>query len=142
MGKDIIGNVNKLFEEEFSKNEIDVHIEVNPDELSVIADEKLISQVIINLIQNAMKALKNSQSRTIKIRAGISGQEKIFVSVSDNGCGIDSEIMDKIFVPFFSTTEGGAGIGLSFSRQVMVLHNGEIRVHSGKGTGAEFVLTF
>ncbi len=140
--KDLIENIYSLFNEEFRNQNIKFISEVIPKDISTIADEKLISQVIINLIQNSKKALLNKQEKIIRIKSGLTNSNKIMISISDNGDGIDSEIIDKIYVPFFSTREGGSGIGLSFVRQVMVLHNGRIDVRSKKGEGAEFILTF
>lgn len=136
----IVDNIYQLFAEEFKKQQIQFKKEITSD-LSVVADEKLISQVIINLIQNSMKAFGNQSVKIIKVTA-VQLHAKLIFSIIDNGDGIDPEIIDKIFVPFFSTREQGSGIGLSFARQVMVLHNGRIDVKSQKGDGTEFILTF
>jgi len=140
--KALISNVLCLFSEEVNKENIKV-LSVNvSDNISVVADEKLISQVIINLIKNSIIALKNADEKILEIESGIDENNKVFIKVSDNGDGINPEIIDQIFVPFFSTREGGSGIGLSFARQIMVLHNGRIEVKSNEGNGAIFILTF
>lgn len=139
--QDLIDQIHHLFKEEFKNQEISFGYEIEPSDISVIADEKLISQVIINLVQNSCKAFQNQNNKKIKIEAGILKSSKVFISVSDNGDGIDDEIRDKIFVPFFSTRENGSGIGLSFARQVMVLHNGRIDVRSDY-SNTTFTLTF
>jgi len=138
----LVATIENLFKEEFENQQIYFDNKIWPEDLFVIADDKLISQVIINLIQNSIKSFHAGSVKRIQINAYLSETDKVQISVSDNGDGIDSDIMDKIFVPFFSTRESGSGIGLSFARQVMVLHNGRIDVRSQKGNGAEFILTF
>ena len=140
--KNLVESIHNLFKEEFKNQNVQFVAEVLPEDISVIADEKLITQVIINLVQNSLKALLEQSNRMIRIKSGMSENDKVFLSVFDNGDGIDDSIMENIFVPFFSTREEGSGIGLSFARQVMVLHNGRIDVHSQKGEGTEFILTF
>jgi len=106
---------------------------VHPDELSVEADEAQLSQVFINLIKNAMHAVENIAHP----RIGISAQKKDVghtqISVQDNGIGISDDIIEQIFIPFFTTKENGSGIGLSLSRQIMRNHGGSIDVHSLPG---------
>ncbi len=140
--KNLVDNIHSLFREEFKNQNIHFTSEVVPEDVSVIADEKLISQVVINLIQNSLKAFREQSNKIIRIKAGYTETNKVFLSVFDNGDGIDDSIMNKIFVPFFSTRDKGSGIGLSFARQVMVLHSGRIHVHSKKGKDTEFILTF
>jgi len=139
--ENLIHQVLILLNEEISKAEINVVTDIAPD-ISVIADDKLISQVIINLFKNATKALENKENRKIEIKSGLTEANQVYIKLIDNGDGIKIDILDKIFVPFFSTRDGGSGIGLSFARQVMVLHNGKIDVQSRKGEGTEFILTF
>jgi signal transduction histidine kinase len=62
--------------------------------------------------------------------------------VTDNGTGIPEEIIEQIFVPFFTTRESGSGIGLSLSRQIMRLHGGSLKVRSHPGRGTEMIITF
>lgn len=67
---------------------------------------------------------------------------KVFIQITDNGTGIPEEIRDRIFIPFFSTKEKGSGIGLSLSRQIMMLHKGKIAFHSVPGVETVFTLVF
>jgi signal transduction histidine kinase len=67
---------------------------------------------------------------------------KIVIKVSDNGAGMPPELLDKIFIPFFSTRKTGSGIGLSLCKQIMLLHKGNIQVQSIEGTGSAFLLSF
>jgi nitrogen fixation/metabolism regulation signal transduction histidine kinase len=140
--KKLISNVLNLLNEEINKENIKVLSANIPDDISVVADEKLISQLIINLIKNSVIALKSKDNKVLEIGSGLDENNKVYIKVSDNGDGINQEIIDQIFVPFFSTREGGSGIGLSFARQIMVLHNGRIEVKSKEGNGAIFILRF
>jgi len=110
----------------------------------VQTDEKLLSQVMVNLIVNALEAVSGpwpADKEPPEITLNVSGtpRGKILISVSDNGSGIDEELMDKIFVPFFTTREGGSGIGLSLSRQIMRKLNGKLSAHSTPGKGSQFI---
>ena len=104
-------------------------------------DAKMIEQVLINLVRNAMDAVKDKASRKITLAAR-QEQKKILMSVKDTGSGIPRDQMESIFVPFFTTKESGTGIGLSFSQHIMRMHGGQIRVSSVPGTGSEFQLVF
>lgn len=104
------------------------------------ADAALIEQVLINLIKNAMEAVTQDGSGKIAIDIGTRSHNKVSISVSDNGGGIDPEILPKIFIPFFTTKVKGSGIGLSLSRQIMKLHGGSIRVHAEEGKGSVFTI--
>jgi len=112
------------------------------EELLVLADEKLISQVLINLVKNAVEALDNQETGEIQLigRENSSGQVEILVR--DNGPGIPTDIMEEIFVPFFTTRENGSGIGLSLSRQIMRLHGGSLKASSVPGKETAFTLLF
>lgn len=113
------------------KNE-KTHIEwdCKPVDLEIVADEKQLAQVLINLLKNADEALKNQENGKISIKAEINKNGRPQISVNDNGTGIPSDLLDKIFVPFFSTKENGSGIGLSLSRQIMQMHGGILKVES------------
>ena len=140
--KNLVENVTQLMSKELEKHNIIVKIEINPEDISIIADEKLITQVIVNLILNSLKAMGGKNNKILKIESSGLEKNRVYIKVSDNGKGISPEILDKIFVPFFSTYENGSGIGLSFARQVMVLHNGRIDVQSNTEKGTVFTLSF
>ncbi|BAX79751.1 sensor histidine kinase [Labilibaculum antarcticum] len=104
---------------------------------SFIADEQMMVQVIINLVKNAAEAF-NGQASDLNGNANISVTsikkgEITEIRVSDNGHGIDDEIADEIFIPFFTTKENGSGIGLSYSRQIMRAHGGSLLCRSKVG---------
>lgn len=135
-------NIKSLFEKDFELNNIDFNQRFTSSDLSLIADGKLISQVIINLIKNSIYALEDQKKKSIELIAEINDEERVCIRVIDNGKGIPEEVIDKIFVPFFTTRENGSGIGLSFARQVMVMHNGNIEVQSLPNNKTVFSLFF
>lgn len=146
-------SVKKLFEQThlLMKNEMNAHevqmtCEVVPEDLVLTADPELIEQVMINLIKNAIQALSDynphSGKRVIVLRAYQDDKERVYVSIADNGPGIDEEAQAKLFIPFFTTKKNGSGIGLSLSRQIMRQHKGSISVKSVVNEGSEFVLKF
>jgi two-component system, NtrC family, nitrogen regulation sensor histidine kinase NtrY len=127
-------------EGESSITELSFFIE-DPD-LEIFADQNLISQVLINLVKNALEAIENIPEGKIMISAGISSDLRPEICVSDNGPGIPAENLDEIFVPFFTTRQNGSGIGLSLSRQIMRVHGGNLRVFSVPRKETKFCLTF
>jgi len=137
----LVESVVKLMDQELIQKKVSVKIDIESTDTSVIADEKLVSQVLVNLILNSLKAF-NKTERILKISSRFTQDKNVIVTVEDNGKGISPEVLDKIFVPFYSTYEDGSGIGLSLARQVMVLHNGRIDVQSVEGEGTIFTLTF
>jgi nitrogen fixation/metabolism regulation signal transduction histidine kinase len=108
----------------------------------VLADEKQISQVMVNLVKNAFQATEHTEGAEVKISSGFDKQGRHQITVSDNGPGIPNELMDKIFIPFFTTKEKGSGIGLSLSRQIMQMHGGSLKIHSVPGKQTSIVLRF
>jgi nitrogen fixation/metabolism regulation signal transduction histidine kinase len=110
------------------------------DDLHLFADEKLIEQVLINLVNNAVYALQDTASPEIRFNARTEGDD-LLIEVHDNGAGIPAEIAESIFIPFFTTKEEGSGIGLSLSRQIMRMHGGSISVRSKPGATV-FILRF
>ncbi len=109
---------------------IKISCETKPADLEISADKKQISQVLINLIKNALEALKNTDKGKIHISGQINAQGRTQITVTDNGPGIPPDLADKIFVPFFTTKDSGSGIGLSLSRQIMQLHGGVLKMES------------
>jgi nitrogen fixation/metabolism regulation signal transduction histidine kinase len=128
--KNLIENINILSDSfEFSE-QIEIGFEVNPEELEILADEKLISQVLINLVKNAFQANAENAGAKVKIVSGLGENGRPEIRVIDNGPGIPEDVLDKIFIPFFTTKENGSGIGLSLSRQIMQMHGGTLKVET------------
>ena len=134
-------HIQVLFADECIAEGIDLVIQQTSEQQKLIADEKLISQVLINLLRNAIHALSDGNEKQIKL----SFEQKdghVFIKLADNGIGIPQDILEHIFTPFFTTKEKGSGIGLNLSRQIMRLHGGNILVSSQDGKGSEFVMSF
>jgi two-component system, NtrC family, nitrogen regulation sensor histidine kinase NtrY len=106
--------------------------------IMLFIDENLFSQVIINLVRNSFQALNGQTDGVIKITTSKNTNGTITINIIDNGPGIPAEILDEIFVPFFTTRENGSGIGLSLSRQIIRLHGGNLKVISRQGVETIF----
>jgi len=118
-------------------------ISIEPHDLIIHADEKLITQVMLNLVKNAMQSIGNAADGLIQIKGYCNPDESVSLEIMDNGPGISPEMADHIFIPFFTTKEGGSGIGLSISRQIMRLHGGTLTLKSSPSKKeTSFILTF
>ena len=123
--KQLLENTITLISIESENENIDIKSEVNPTDLEVSADKKQISQVLINLVKNSVEALKQVEKGIILLNADVNSHGRVQITITDNGPGIPDDLIDKIFIPFYTTKESGSGIGLSLSRQIMLLH-GEV----------------
>lgn len=137
----LLRDLKNLFPDNF------IHILPPSTEIYLQADRVQIEQVLINLVRNAREACNAVEwNECIGPRIEVSvfhhPEWRVALSVADNGEGILPEVLDKIFVPFFTTKEGGSGIGLSLCRQIMHLHGGSITATSTPGTGTCFTLLF
>ncbi len=115
---------------------------VFPPDLMLTADPDLIDQVVINLMLNAIDAVQDAQNPQISIVATRNDNNRVIIEFRDNGSGIMPDVLDKIFMPFFTSKKHGSGVGLSLSRQIMHLHKGSINVRSKPGEGTIFTLVF
>jgi len=140
--KEIFNGILPLVKEEINKCNIKLTFKVEPESLEIHADIKLIEQVIINLITNAIHATENNENGEINVRAFLNKRGRVSIQVIDNGQGILKDVIDKIFIPFFTTKPKGSGIGLSLSKQIMRLHGGSITATSEPEVGSVFTLTF
>lgn len=138
---DIFLQMEILFGEQLKKQGTGLRIKCGKSAGSLVADRKLVEQVLINLILNAADALKNTRDPAITLE-WLADSTKTEILVSDNGCGMDRETLEKLSAPFFSTKEKGTGSGLFFSRQVMRLHKGELIILSEKDKGTTVKLVF
>jgi signal transduction histidine kinase len=140
--RNLFESLNRLMRPTLEKKHIELEIILRDPTLAIEADLNLIEQVMINLLVNAIEAVKDRENPTLTLSAEILGNNKTLVKVSDNGLGMPPELLDKIFIPFFSTRKSGSGIGLSLCKQIMLLHKGNIQVQSTQGHGATFILQF
>ena len=140
--RDLFDNLKGLMKEEMNKHNIQCIATIKPEKLELSADEQLIEQVLINLLKNAIQALEKTENPHIELKAFIDANGKIIIQIIDNGQGILPEVLDKIFVPFFTTKPKGSGIGLSLSRQILRLHGGTLTAHSEPDVQTVFTLKF
>ncbi|MBQ4913029.1 PAS domain-containing protein [Maribacter sp. MMG018] len=136
----LLERVKLLLLEQTDPENLKIEILVTPEDLELYVDQKQISQVLLNLGKNAKQSLEGQENGTVRLIAGINEMNKKFIQVYDNGPGIPTELLNEIFVPFFTTKNTGTGIGLSLSKQIMRLHGGNIHVVSQENT--KFTLTF
>jgi nitrogen fixation/metabolism regulation signal transduction histidine kinase len=140
--KDLFKTQHRLMQPTLQQKNIELEIILKDQELQLEADINLVEQVLINLLLNAMEAVKETQHPKIILTASQNANGRIAVKVVDNGKGIEDEVLDKIFIPFFSTKKSGSGIGLSLCKQIMMLHKGNIYVQSVINGGTAFILQF
>lgn len=120
---------------------IKIFSSVYPEDISLEADYSQIEQVLINLIKNAEEALSGKKDGIINLKAFFA-DDCTLIQIEDNGIGIPGDIIEDIFVPFYTTKTHGSGIGLSLSKQIMQNHNGTISVNSAPNKGSRFTLKF
>lgn len=137
--EELLDDLKKLFPSR------DIHYTYRTEDADKILmlDRSQIEQVLINLLKNAGEACIEQEIPEVIIATHYEMEKRIFMlTVTDNGSGILPDILDKIFVPFFTTKPTGSGIGLSLCKQIMNLHGGSISVSSEIGKGSCFSLKF
>jgi len=131
----------KILMESNVPDNIKIITSVYPVDISIVADYAQIEQILINLIKNANEALSDKRNGTIQLKA-LYADDAVLIQVEDNGIGIPGDIIEDIFVPFYTTKKNGSGIGLSLSKQIMQNHDGTISVNSAPNEGSKFTLKF
>ena len=132
---ELLRSVHRLLEAEMQAQQVKLKMYLPDDRVMVLGDEEQLEQVLINLIKNGMEACKGAEKPCVEVVAYQPEQErdKVRIEVTDNGAGIPDDVLDKIFIPFYTTKKQGSGIGLSLSKQVMQQHGGSIRVNTKPG---------
>jgi len=131
------------FSGKMQENNIEFQITAEKSLKEIIADKKLLNQVMINLINNSVDAvLEKDRERQIIIHMMKNLQNNTIISVCNNGPLIEPELLEKIFVPFFTTKKNGSGIGLSISQEIMKLHNGSVIAVSSEESQTSFIVEF
>jgi len=138
--KELISKTLIILQNNIKENDIEIIQNIDPESLEISADGSLIEQVLINLIINAVHALKEVESPIIIINSFLSDSGKVKIQVIDNGTGISDQNKNKIFIPFYSTKKS-SGIGLSLCKQIMRLHKAQIHVTTIDGLTI-FTLSF
>lgn len=115
------------------------HYEIENEDQRLLMDRSQIEQVLINLLKNAQEAVENEEIPYVRLTTYLSSNKHDFIiSITDNGKGILPEVMERIFVPFFTTKTNGSGIGLSICKQIVTLHGGTITASSKPGDKTTF----
>jgi signal transduction histidine kinase len=140
--KEWINRIFFLLKDRISAENIDLRQYYKTNQSEFLGDNKLLTQVLINIINNAIDASLTKEERKIILKVENDREGALQISITDFGKGISADELDKIFIPFFTTKEHGSGIGLSFSRQIMRLHKGSISVSSRVNKKTTFVLRF
>lgn len=136
----LIRNIEILFQSDLHRQHIQFRVDLFREEIEINADEELLSQVLINLLKNAMQALEGQDNGKISLTV-IQVRTTTYIEVKDNGPGIPHDILEDIFVPFFTTKDTGTGIGLSLSRQIIRMHGGELQVSSRPYSETSFTIS-
>ncbi len=105
----------------------------------ILLDEKFIRQAVLNIVKNAINAMPHGGALTVQTH--FSGSE-VQLKIGDTGCGMNEDIMEKIFEPYFTTREFGSGIGLTIVYKIIKEHSGDISVISKENEGSTFLLSF
>jgi two-component system, NtrC family, nitrogen regulation sensor histidine kinase NtrY len=140
--RDLFETLHQLMQPTLENKKIELEIILKDPQLVIDADINLMEQVLINLLVNAIEAVKDKTDPRIILSAYQQSGNKIIIKVTDNGMGMTPAVMENIFIPFFSTKKTGSGIGLSLCKQIMMLHKGTIQVQSVEGEGSAFLLQF
>ncbi len=140
--KELLEKIAVLMGQDIGLHHIEFKIMHTQNDLEIYADEKQVTQILMNLCKNAIQALKGSQNANLSLISGITKDNKKYITVKDNGPGIAPNLINEIFVPFFTTKNEGTGIGLSLSKQMMHLHEGNLTVHSIPNVETSFSLLF
>jgi nitrogen fixation/metabolism regulation signal transduction histidine kinase len=139
---DLLSRVQILYDSLEKNRKVELSVKVTNPDLEIFADQNLISQVLINLLKNALEANEDNPETRITIAANTDPDNRPELCVIDNGPGISETKLDEIFVPFFTTKAKGSGIGLSISRQIMKVHGGNLKVRSVPDKETLFCLSF
>lgn len=140
---DWIQQLKIVFESKMKESLVSFSITADKSLKQILADKKLLNQVMINLINNAFDAVMEIEDeKNITIHILKTSYDRIVVKITNNGPLIPPELQEKIFVPFFTTKKNGSGIGLSISQEIMKLHSGSLVVISTQENGTSFIIEF
>ena len=146
----LVQNIADFITPEFNDNNVAVKVVVNDTESRLLVDEKLFRDVMLNLAQNALAAIKTKKDE-LGAKSDYEGEftiecasadNKYFIVVSDNGCGMKEETVAKIFEPYFTTKANGTGLGMTMVYKIVKEFSGDIQVKSEEGKGTVFTMVF
>lgn len=136
----LVDDVLTLFKPSLAEHKIRLEKQFPSTPLPIQADPELMEQVLINLVKNAMEAVKGRPNPMVGVAVSKDVEGTVLLQIADNGPGIPADLQEQIFVPFFTTKNDGSGIGLSLCRQIVQLHKGSLSVFSKEGDGAVFTI--
>jgi len=119
---------------------VDYASAVTPKALAFEADAELLEQALINLLKNALEAVRERKGAAVRLAIRLDDEALLALVVEDNGPGLPADDPDAAFVPFFSTKPGGSGVGLTLARQIALAHGGKLEHSARPGGGAVFRL--
>ncbi|MES1189648.1 MAG: ATP-binding protein [Steroidobacter sp.] len=138
----IFARLQRLLADELKNRNIMLDAIVTPETLEVSVDSELLDQALINLVRNAVDALKDTPEGRITLSAVGNEPGHVKIAVADNGPGIPIDLREKVFVPFFTTKRQGSGVGLTLVRQIATLHGASVRIAESQNGGATITLIF
>jgi nitrogen fixation/metabolism regulation signal transduction histidine kinase len=136
---DLAGRLDRLMAPMMAEAGVDYASAVVPKGLFLQADPELLEQALINLVKNALEAVRGRPGAAVRFRAALE-DDRVALTVEDNGPGLPADDPEAVFVPFYSTKPGGSGVGLTLARQVALAHGGRLEHRPGPGGGAVFRL--
>ncbi len=138
----VFARLQRLLGGELKNRSIVLDCSVSPETLEVPADPELLDQALINLVRNAIEALRDEPSGRIALKAVHDSGGRVTIAIADNGPGITAEQRAKVFIPFYTTKRQGSGVGLTLVRQIATLHGATVRISDTPGGGATISLCF
>lgn len=148
----LIDNLINFFRPEFNKEGIEVVYKSSESGIRILLDEKLFRDVIMNISQNSLAAIKSKYSKKTSGAVKLSGAKfcisnsvhdnKFVITIADNGCGMSEESLSKIFEPYYTTKANGTGLGMTMVYKIVKEFSGEIIANSKEGEGTAFTITF
>lgn len=137
---DVIQETLGLIEAELSRNHVSVSADLAPALPTVFADRVQLQQVILNLAMNGIESMLTASERPRELAVGsrLADDNRVAVTIRDNGTGFSSDETEQFFEPFFTTKPQGTGMGLSISRNIVEAHGGDIRACANADHGATF----
>jgi signal transduction histidine kinase len=138
----IFARLRRLLTNDLAARDIHLTTSVTPETLEISADIELLDQALINLVRNAIEALRDTAEGRIVLSAQRDPDGRVAIAVADNGPGIAPDQLEKIFVPFYTTKRQGSGVGLTLVRQIATAHGASVDVAQTTGGGATVRLRF
>jgi signal transduction histidine kinase len=138
----VFARLQRLLAQELAARDVELVIRVEPETLDVSADVELLDQALINLVRNAIEALREHKAGQITLSAFQDRDGRVTIGVADNGPGVAADQREKVFVPFFTTKRQGSGVGLTLVRQIATVHGAAVNIDETPGGGATVSLRF